>query len=34
LIRYSRGTMTIVDRPALENAACECYQVVRQAFAK
>jgi CRP-like cAMP-binding protein len=33
LISYSRGTMTIVDRPGLESAACECYQVVRQAFA-
>jgi len=26
LITYHRGHVTIVDRPALESAACECYQ--------
>jgi CRP-like cAMP-binding protein len=25
LISYSRGIMTILDRPGLEKAACECY---------
>jgi CRP-like cAMP-binding protein len=25
LIRYSRGRLEIVDRPGLENQACECY---------
>jgi hypothetical protein len=25
LISYSRGVMTILDRPGLERAACECY---------
>ena len=25
-IRYSRGTITILDRQSLQNMACECYQ--------
>jgi CRP-like cAMP-binding protein len=28
LIQYSRGRLTIVDRPSLEAAACECYTIV------
>ncbi|HOZ26002.1 MAG TPA: Crp/Fnr family transcriptional regulator [Hyphomonadaceae bacterium] len=28
LIQYSRGRLTIVDRPGLEQAACECYAIV------
>ncbi|HUR75019.1 MAG TPA: Crp/Fnr family transcriptional regulator [Sporichthya sp.] len=32
LIRYSRGTMTIVDRPGLEHAACSCYDIVKREF--
>jgi CRP-like cAMP-binding protein len=28
LISYSRGILTILDRPRLEEAACECYAVV------
>ncbi len=33
LIRYANGRITILDRPSLEAAACECYSVVRQRFA-
>lgn len=29
LIRYSRGNITIVDRTALEGAACECYRRIK-----
>jgi CRP-like cAMP-binding protein len=29
LIRYARGSMTIVDRRSLEAAACECYATIR-----
>mgnify|MGYP001551527219 CR=1 FL=1 len=29
LIRYTRGRVTIVDRSALENEACECYATSR-----
>jgi CRP-like cAMP-binding protein len=29
-IRYSRGTIEIVDRKALEGAACECYETIRR----
>jgi CRP-like cAMP-binding protein len=28
IIRYSRGRVTVLDRAALENAACECYAIV------
>ena len=29
LIRYAAGQLMVVDRPGLEHAACECYQVIR-----
>ena len=29
LIRYARGHITLVDRPRLEAAACECYRTMR-----
>jgi CRP-like cAMP-binding protein len=32
LIRYARGRITILDRPGLESAACECYGVIRREF--
>jgi len=32
LIRYSRGHIEVLDRPRLEQAACECYSVVKQEF--
>lgn len=34
LIRYGRGRMTVVDRPGLEAASCECYHTVRHEFAR
>ena len=32
LINYSRGHITVLDRPRLEAQACECYQVVKTEF--
>ena len=32
LIHYSRGHITVIDRPRLEKRACECYQVVKTEF--
>jgi Mn-dependent DtxR family transcriptional regulator len=32
LIRYSRGRITVIDRPGLEERVCECYQVVKKEF--
>ena len=29
LITYSRGLITVLDRPGLEKRACECYSVVK-----
>lgn len=31
-IKYAHGTITILDRVGLENAACECYDVAREQF--
>lgn len=30
VIRYSRGHITVLDRPQLEKLCCECYAVVKQ----
>ncbi len=32
LIRYSRGHISVLDRPRLEKAVCECYGVVKKEF--
>jgi CRP-like cAMP-binding protein len=32
LIRYSRGKITVLDRPGVEARCCECYQVVKAEF--
>jgi len=29
-IEYSRGQITVLDRPKLERLCCECYAVVRK----
>jgi CRP-like cAMP-binding protein len=34
IIRYSRGTIRLLDRPALEAASCGCYQRGRDAYAR
>jgi CRP-like cAMP-binding protein len=30
LIKYARGKITILDRPAIEECSCECYSVIRR----
>jgi hypothetical protein len=30
VIEYSRGRITVLDRPKLETLCCECYSVVRK----
>ncbi len=32
LIRYSRGRITVLDRPRLEQRSCECYAVVKKEY--
>lgn len=33
LIRYSRGTIHILDRPALEAVTCSCYPTIKELYA-
>ena len=32
LINYSRGHITVLDRPGLEHRTCECYGVVKKEY--
>jgi len=32
VIRYTRGRITVLNRPELEKAACECDAVVKKEF--
>ncbi len=32
IINYARGRITVLDREALEDAVCECYDVVRKEY--
>jgi hypothetical protein len=34
LIRYNRGHVTIINAPALEVAACNCYAAMTQIYEK
>ena len=34
LVRYTRGRVTILDRPRLEEASCGCYHVTRTALVR
>jgi CRP-like cAMP-binding protein len=34
LIRYRQGRISILDREDLESAACECYRIINQEYAR
>jgi CRP-like cAMP-binding protein len=34
LIHYRRGAINVLDRPGLEAAACECYRIIRDGYAR
>lgn len=34
LIHYRRGAITVLDRPGLAAAACECYRIVRDGYTR
>lgn len=34
IVRYSRGQMTILNREALEEISCECYQLIENEFTR
>ena len=31
-IRYQRGQVTVIDRPGLESASCECYKAIWRVY--
>lgn len=31
-LTYKRGNLSILDRPALENAACSCYRIIKKSY--
>ena len=33
-IKYSRGTINIMDRPGLEEFTCECYEIVKRTYSR
>ena len=32
IIAYTRGRVTVLDRKALEDAACPCYRIIRTEY--
>lgn len=34
LIEYSRGRISVLDRPGLEKRVCECYATVKEEYAR
>ena len=34
LIRYTRGSITVLDRAGIEALACECYKIVKGEFGR
>ncbi|MGC4096271.1 MAG: helix-turn-helix domain-containing protein [Nitrospira sp.] len=32
LISYSRGRIQVLDRPRLEEASCECYDIIQREY--
>jgi hypothetical protein len=34
VIQYTRGRISVLDRAALEKRACECYDIIRQEYAR
>ena len=32
LIKYTRGTITVLDREGLEEMSCECYELIRDRY--
>lgn len=34
LIDYTRGNLTVTDRPKLEERSCDCYVLIREQLAR